>query len=362
MAAKKNIPVRVPQILAWALIALVLILFMRAVQPILLPFVVGMLMAYLFDPLADRLVRKNISRGVAAAVITLGFVALLVALVVWLGPLLYHQLAELVRQLPSLLAAVEQYVRAHAETLLQQIDFLTNGHAKAAVTASPSEIVAKAVSLGNSVIGEAVGSSMAFVNLLSLLLITPIVSFYLLRDWDHMLAKIDGLLPRQHASVIRAQAVEVSRVLSGYLRGQLYVVLILALFYAVALSIVGLNYALLIGVLAGFMVLIPYVGTWVSALVALVVAYSQFGIDSHFWAVVAIFILGNTAESQVIVPKIIGDRVGLHPLWLLFGMLSGAVLLGFTGVLLAVPLTAVISVGVKFAVSLYLDSSLYKDT
>jgi predicted PurR-regulated permease PerM len=358
---KKTFSIEVPHLLAWAIIALLLVWFLGAIQPILLPFVVGILMAYLFDPMADRLVKRGMSRGVAAAAITLGFIAILVALVVWLGPLLYHQLADLVRQLPSLLAAVEAYVRQHAAPLLEELDVLTNGHAKAAVASSPSEVIAKAVAIGNEVIGSAVGSSMAFINVLSLLLITPIVSFYLLRDWDVMIASLDDLLPRGHAAVIRAQAREVSRVLSGYLRGQLYVVLILAMLYAVTLSIVGLNYAILIGVLAGIMVLIPYVGTWVSALVAAVVAYSQFGVEAHFWAVIVVFVIGNTLESQVIVPKIIGDRVGLHPLWLLFGMLAGAVLLGFVGVLLAVPLTAVISVGVRFAVSLYRESSLYHD-
>ena len=359
--AKKTSSMHLPPMVVWLGIAVLLVLFLRAVEPILLPFVVGTLMAYLFDPLADRLQRRGMARGMASAAITVGFVVVLVTLVVWLGPLLYHQLAELVRQLPALLAALETYVAQRLAPALAAINEFTNGHAAAAVP-TPSAFITRAVNLGNEVIGGALSSSMAFINVLSLLLITPIVSFYLLRDWDVMLARLDALMPRAHAHTIRTQAQEVSRVLSGYLRGQLYVVLILAAFYSVLLSVVGLHYALILGVMAGFMVLIPYLGTWISALVALTVAYSQFGISSDFWWVVGIFVLGNTLESQIIVPKVIGNRVGLHPLWLLFGMLAGAVLLGFTGVLLAVPLTAVISVGVRFAVSLYLDSSLYKDT
>ncbi len=351
----------VPNLLAWAAIIVLFVWFLRAVEPILLPFIIGTLVAYLFDPLADRLEKRRVSRGYASAVITLAFFSILIALVVWIGPLLYHQLASLITQLPDFLKEVEMLFEEKAAPLFSSIDRLTNGHTPESIPATPSDFMARAVALGNEVVGKLVSSSFALLNVASLLLITPIVSFYLLRDWDCVVKRVDTLLPRAHAATIRAQANEVSRVLAGYLRGQLYVMFILTVLYAIAFAVIGLKYALLLGVLAGMLVIIPYIGTWISAGLGLMVAYSQFGITPDFWIVAAVFAVGQVLESQILTPKIIGDRVGVHPLWLLFGMLAGAVLIGFAGVLLAVPITAVISVGVRFLISIYLESPLYQE-
>lgn len=344
----------------WLVILYVLYLFIDAVTPILLPFVIGALMAYLFDPVADRLERRGVGRGTASVLITAAFFSLLLALLAWMGPMLYHQLGELINKIPTLIRQVEIMLRQEGEPLFRSIRTLTNGRVNG-VPNDAGDVIEQALAVAGGVVMTVLASGGAVLNVVSLLLITPIVAFYLLRDWDKLVAKVDVLLPRAYADNIRQQAKEVNRALAGYLRGQTYVILILAAFYVVALTLLGVKYSLLLGVLAGFFVIVPYIGTLISTLLGMMVAYGQYDLDPLFWGVAGVYALGQVLESQILVPKIIGENVGLHPLWLLFGMLAGGVLLGFVGVLLAVPITAVISVLVKFAIGLYLDSSLYTE-
>ncbi|MEJ0009177.1 MAG: AI-2E family transporter [Alphaproteobacteria bacterium] len=365
MVARRKASPQFVHLIMWAGLVVLFFLFLRAIRPILLPFVIGMLMAYLFDPIADRLERRGFSRGLAAALITLGFFSILVAIVVWVGPMLYAQLAELIGKLPAFLQDVEGVVREQTTPFFHAVDRLTGGNTPEDLPKSPSEMMQRAINMGGDLASRVVESSFAVINVVSLLLITPIVSFYCLRDWDRMVAKLDTLLPRAYAPTIRTQAKLVSTTLAAYLRGQLYVMGLLAIYYVIALTALGLHYSLLLGVLAGTLVIIPYLGTWTATTLTLSVAYGQFGLGSGSircsgWCS-AVFGIGQLLEVQILTPRVIGERIGLHPLWLLFGMLAGAVLIGFVGVLLAEPITAIIAVGVRFLVGLYLDSSLYKD-
>lgn len=350
---------QVLHLVLWAVLLVLIGWFLHAVSVILLPFMLGSIMAYLFDPLADRM-EKSMKRAYATAIITLGFFSILVALLSWLGPMLYDQLSQLIAKVPYLMREMEILVRERGQPALDTINKLAHGAGDTLPT-NAGDIIERGFALGGQMLLSVLASSGALLNVLSLLLITPIVSFYLLRDWDHGVARMNKLLPLAYAPTIRALARDINRTLAGYLRGQLYVILILMVFYVALLSVVGLKYSLVIGVLAGVLVIVPYIGTLVSTALGLIVAYSQFSLDTMFWVVAVTFAVGQLLESQILTPKIIGDRVGLHPLWLLFGMLAGGVLLGFVGVLLAVPITAVISVLVKFVIGLYLDSSLYTD-
>ncbi|PZP84691.1 MAG: AI-2E family transporter [Azospirillum brasilense] len=348
-------------LLLWGTVLFLFGYFLYAVSAILLPFVVGAIMAYLFDPLADRM-EKHIGRGNATAVITLGFFSLLVALLAWLGPLLYHQLSELIAKVPDLMRAVESLVREKGAPAFEAIGQITNkANGEGGAPSNAGDIIERAFALGGEMLLSVLASGGALLNVLSLLCITPIVSFYLLRDWDKGIAKTNALLPLAYAPTIRALARDINRTLAGYLRGQFYVMLILAVYYVLFLTLIGLKFSLVIGVIAGLLVIVPYIGTWISTLIALAVAYSQYDISTPFWFVVGVFGIGQVLESQILTPHIIGNKVDLHPLWMLFGMLAGGVLLGFVGVLLAVPITAIISVLVKFVIGLYLDSSLYTD-
>jgi predicted PurR-regulated permease PerM len=200
----------------------------------------------------------------------------------------------------------------------------------------------------------------ALLNIISMLLITPIVAFYLLKDWDHILQVCDDLLPRKNADTIRTQMHLVDLTISGFLRGQLLVCLCLALYYSVTLTVVGLPFGLLVGVATGALAIIPYVGWISSCALALLLAYMHGG-EGHalLFSVAAVYLCAQAIESYFLTPKLVGERVGLHPLWLIFGMLAGGTLLGFVGVLLAVPATAVIGVLIRFAIGRYRESELY---
>ncbi len=343
----------------WLALFTLLLMFLDAVKPILLPFVLGALIAYLVNPAANKLERKGWHRGVAAAVITTGLFAMLVGLVVWLGPLLYHQVAELFARVPALIRELEVNLRDDTAPIFRAVNEL-NGKASD-TPGTLGELIQRGLASMGAVASGLLASAANVLNILALLLITPIVCFYFIRDWTGVVDKLNHLLPRAYAPTIRGQMHRINNTLAAYLRGQLTVMMLLAVFYAVIFSILQLKFAILLGLLAGVLVIIPYVGTWISIALGMMVAYGQFGIDTSFWILLSVYGVGQILESQVLTPKIVGDKVGVHPLWMLFGMLAGGVLLGVVGVLLAVPLTAVISVLVKFIIERYLESSLYHE-
>ncbi len=344
----------------WAVILTTLMLFLRAVEPILLPFVLGMLVAYLMDPLVGVLQRLRMGRSTAAALVTFGLFAILGALVIWLSPIIYTQISTLLAEAPEQLHALESGIRDQAAPLLKSLNGLTGGTEPNAIPSDMGQIVQQALDGTGQVTARIFSSGAALINLAALLLITPIVCFYLVRDWPSVVRKADGLLPLAYAPVIREQLHIINRTLAAYVRGQLVVMLLMSVFYVLGLTIAGLNFSLALGLLAGTIIIVPYVGSILSVCLGLLVAHSQFGVTGDFWMVIGVYGVGQIVESQILTPKIIGDRVGLHPLWMLFGMLAGAALLGFAGVLIAVPMTAVIGVLVKFVVNRYLESDLYK--
>ncbi len=364
MNAPQNLPhswqARWFHFVLWLAIFMVFVVFLRAVQPILLPFVLGMLVAYLMDPLALRLQRMGLSRNSATAMIMLGLFALIVALVAWLAPLIYQQFANLATRTPAMLQEVATNLRTGAAPLLAKLNAIS-GNGTDAIPTDTTVLVQRGSAALSGLAKGLFSSGAALVNVVALLLIAPIVCFYLIRDWPPMVKKIDSMLPLAYAPTIRQQLALINRTLAAYLRGQLTVMFILSVYYVIAFAILGLNFGLVLGILAGCIVIIPYIGSLISVGLGLTVAYGQYEITTSFWIVITIFAVGQIIESQILTPKIIGDRVGLHPLWMLFGMLAGAVLLGFVGVLLAVPLTAVIGVLVKFAVGRYLESGLYRN-
>ncbi|MFO0109717.1 MAG: AI-2E family transporter [Alphaproteobacteria bacterium] len=345
---------RMMQWLFWLTLVTLVVFFLQMVRPILLPFVVGMGVAYLFDPVADRLERLGLSRALAATFITLTFFIVLALILIWVGPLVYRQLSALLESLPNILASLRDLIEHQLAQLLHRLEVLNGGDA-----IPPEQLTAKAVTAASALLNRLMVSGAALLNLLSLLFITPIVCFYLLRDWDKIVEALDRLLPRAHAPVIREQFRIIDDTLAGYLRGQVTVMAILAIYYAGLLGFIGVNFSLVIALITALSIIIPYVGTLVSFSLALGVTYFGFGLEWQFWSVAGVYVLGQIMEQQFLTPTIVGKNVGLHPLWMLFGMLAGAVTMGFVGVLLAVPITAVIGVLVRFFVGRYLASPLY---
>ncbi len=344
----------------WVVIITLFIFFLRAVEPILLPFVLGMFVAYLMDPLVAWLQRRRLSRTLATAIITLSLFSLIALLCIWLVPILYTQMMNLFVKAPAMMHEIESSVRTWATPLVHKINALSGAHNEP-IAPDATDFVQSGTNRVAGFAQRVLTSGAGLINLAGLLLITPIVCFYLIRDWPAVVRKADSMLPLAYAPTIREQLFLINRTLSAYVRGQITVIAIMSVFYVLSFVALGLNFGLVLGLLAGVIIIIPYIGSAISISLGLIVAHGQFDGEGMFWMIVGVYGLGQILESQILTPKIIGDRVGLHPLWMLFGMLAGAVLLGFVGVLLAVPLTAVIGVLAKFAVSRYLQSGLYLD-
>jgi predicted PurR-regulated permease PerM len=342
------------QLRFWLIGLVVALVAVYVLRSILLPFVAGMAIAYFLDPACDRL-EKWMSRTWATALVTLIFALLIVLASVLIVPLLVDQLTQFIAGLPDL------FNRAHAKLLPYyaslQLRFGLPDLTELADMAR-ARMGSGLTWFGQTLLNVAQGS-VAIANLLSLVFITPVVTFYLLRDWDRIVAKIDALLPRQHAVTIRGQGREIDRTLAGFARGQATVCLVLAAYYATGLMIVGLPFGMVVGIAAGLLTFIPYLGAMSGAVIGMAIALVNFDGWGGPAAVAAIFGIGQVLEGNVLTPKLVGDRVGLHPVWIIFALLAGGTLFGFLGLLLAVPVAAGIGVLVRFALSRYLASPVY---
>jgi predicted PurR-regulated permease PerM len=330
-------------------------LLLNLLSSVLLPFVAGMAVAYFLDPLADKLEEKGFSRTLATSVILLGFFLVAIGGVLLLIPVLQGQIVELAHLVPKILEAAHAYIRPQLEQLRDQIPPEALDRAREAL----GDFTGKGIKWVSQIIANIWSGGLAFFNLLSLVLITPIVAFYLLRDWDLITAKLDSLLPRPAAPAIRQQFMAIDSTIAGFVRGQASVCLVLSVIYGIGLTTTGLKSGLLVGLAAGLISFIPYLGAATGLSIGVGIALFQYSEIAPIATVAGIFIFGQTLESYVLTPRLVGDRVGLHPVWIMFALLAGGAVFGFTGVLLAVPTAAVIGVLVRFSISRYLASPLY---
>lgn len=341
--------------LFWIAIAILFFVFLFLIRSILLPFVLGIFTAYFLDPAADRLEKTGLSRGMSTVIITAVFFVTIIMLSLLIIPAAASQLSALIIALPGYITKFEAAIEPALAQWLGGLPAASMDSIKEAV----SNFSAVMLKVAGEFIAGLFQSGMAFVNLLSLILITPVVAFYLLDDWDHIVARVDTLLPRSHADTIRTQIDIINQTLAGFLRGQLNVCLILSTYYAVLLTALGLHFSIVIGIATGLLVIVPYAGWALGAITGISVALFQFDSHGHIGAVIGVFLAGQVLESYFLTPKLVGQKVGLHPVWIIFGMLCGAALFGFVGVLLAVPVTAVTGVLLRFAIQKYLQSSYY---
>jgi predicted PurR-regulated permease PerM len=340
----------------WVGIAIVGAILVYEMRAALTPFVAGMAVAYLLDPLADRLEGIGCPRTAAVLIILGSFLAALVIAAALLFPVLQVQIVELAARLPVYI----QKVRDAAQPILERLQASLSEDEVARLRSAAGNVAGEAVGWLGQILGGLWSGGLALFNALSLIVIMPVVAFYLLRDWDRIVARVDSLLPLGAAETIRAQVREIDDRLSGFVRGQASVCLALGTWYGVGLTLVGLDFGLLIGVGAGLISFVPYLGTAVGLVVGLGLAIAQFDTWLPIGLVAAVFATGQILEGYVLTPRLVGERVGLHPVWVLFALMAGGALLGFTGVLLAVPAAAVIGVLVRFAISRYLQSPLYR--
>ncbi|MBV8167219.1 MAG: AI-2E family transporter, partial [Alphaproteobacteria bacterium] len=302
--------------LFWVLLIAAVVFVLWRLSDILLPFIMGMAIAYLLDPLVDWFERRRIPRPYGTTLVILLFTALLVALLFLVVPLFEKQVVDLAKRLPALFTDATTRLDALSRRLQ-----LEAGVAEDQVQSIQQTVTERGtVALGwlASNVGSLVTSGLAVVNLISLLVITPVVSFYMLRDWDRLIGRIDSWLPRASAETIRAQMREVDRTLAGFARGQALVCVILAVLYAVGLTIAGLQSGVVVGVIIGAITFIPYVGTIGGAILSLGLAALQFSDWVPIAKVAGVFVIGHLIEGNALQPLLVGDRVGLHPVWVIF--------------------------------------------
>ncbi|OYY02486.1 MAG: AI-2E family transporter [Acidocella sp. 35-58-6] len=335
---------------------LILWLFFRLFSSVLTPFVVAAGVAYFLDPAVSRLARHRVPRSIGAAIL-LGAVLLgVVIFVLLLYPIISAQATILVTNLPMYLKTAQADFGHIVYTLQAR---LGPGAISQKLRDLASNQAGTIISFAETAASNIVGSGFAVVNILTLLIITPIVAFYFLRDWPAIIRHVDTWLPRPYEAVIRAQALEVNRILAAWIRGQAICCLILAAIYAAGLTIVGLDLGLIVGLTAGLLSFIPYVGTIIGAGSAVLLVLSQEPGWHGVLAVLAVFALGQALNDYVIQPRFLGDRVGLPAVWVIFSLFAGAAAFGFLGIMLAVPVTATIGVLARFWLKRYLLSPLY---
>lgn len=345
------------QVLFWFAALLIAVVIVGALREILLPFIIGIMIAYALNPIVDRCMAIGLSRTLSSAIILALLLTLLAVLVINLAPIVFNQAHKLAIALPDQL----QQLRILIENIAR--DYL--GPRFPAFSAALDQSV-KSMTDNWAGIASAAAKSIwdhlrSLFNFVSLLLVTPLVAFYVLVDWHPMLNKIDGWLPRDHASTIRKLGHEINSAVSAFIRGQGVVCMILAVFYALALSAVGLEYGLLVGLATGVLSFVPFVGWALGLITALALAAVQFWPNITAIGLVAlVFAIGQALDAAVLSPGIVGSRIGLHPVWLLFALFVFSYLFGFVGVLVAVPVAAASGVLVRFALNAYLESEVYK--
>ena len=345
------------QVLFWSAITILFVLAILVLQEILLPFVAGLVLAYALNPLADALERTGISRlGAAALTVALLVVVFIIVLVI-LVPLLLQQAQQIVASLPADLESIRPQLEAWAKQRLGD----NFGQLHQAVEQGISELSKNWTGIAGSVAHGVWDRGWAIIDFLAVLLITPIVVFYLLVDWPAMISRLGEMLPRDHENTVRAVVTDIDSALSAFIRGQGLVCLTLGTLYTVGLSLIGLEYGLLVGIFTGVMTFVPVVGSVLGLITASILAIVQSWPDlTLLFMVIGIFAAGQALDASFLTPRIVGPKVGLHPVGLIFALFVFSYLFGFVGVLVAVPLAAAIGVLIRFALSLYLKSPIYR--
>lgn len=327
-------------------------------EPILFPFLFATLLAYIGDPAADRLQARGLSRTLAVVVVFLAFTLVCVLLLLWLVPMLGQQINALINRLPTFFDWVQNQGLPHLEALLG-VD------TSAFDLAQLRELIQSHWREGGDILGQvlaqATRSGMAFVGWMINLVLIPVVTFYLLRDWDLMVARIKRLLPRNLEVRVSRWTRECDEVLGAFIKGQLLVMVALGAFYSTGLALIGIDLALLLGVLAGVVNIVPYMGFIVGIAASSVAAFVQYQDLLHLALVALVFGIGQLLEGMVLTPWLVGDRIGLHPVAVIFAIMAGGQLFGFTGVLLALPVAAVIMVLLRHLHQGYKESHFYRD-
>lgn len=340
-------------------IAAVIVFLIWLLGPVLMPFAVGAMLGYLGDPLADRLQRWGLGRNWAASIVFLVLLLAFAGVLLLLIPLISHQVERLIRNLPMYGEWAQHTAWPWLQTHLHLDENALSGDRLLAMLKTH---LSSAGDVASFLLGTVTSSGMHLVLWLTNLVLIPVVAFYLLRDWDRLMAKIDRMLPRSIQPTIAHLARESDAILGAFVRGQLLVMLALGAFYGTGLALVGLSVGPLIGMIAGLLSFVPYLGFIIGFVAAIVAVLVQYGDWLHVLLVCGVFVVGQLLEGYVLVPKLVGGKIGLHPVAVIFAVMAGGYLFGFLGVLLALPAASVIMVLLRYLVERYRLSELYTES
>jgi predicted PurR-regulated permease PerM len=353
MAARirKSLP---PQTWFWFGLFIFTVLVVWALHDMLAPFITGMALAYLLNPLVSRLT-KRMPRALATFVVLIGTALIISAFIMAFSPLIGRQLSDFADNLPDYYQRSYDYLSLKFDGLMGRL----RPEDVKQVRAAAGEQVGSVLTGAKTVLGRIWSGGMALIDIATFCVITPVVAFYFLRDWPKIIKRVDNLLPRKHARTVRTMMREFNMRLGGFVRGQLLVCLSLGVMYATGLTIVGLNFGLAIGLIAGMLSFVPYIGSIFGFATSVTIALIQFDDMRMPFVVIGIFMIGQFIEGNFLAPKLVGERVGLHPVWVIFALLAGGQLFGFTGLLLAVPTAALVGVVTRHAIIWYQHSPAY---
>lgn len=342
------------KIIFWILGIAAFFYFLNSISSILFPFITAVMVAYFLDPLVNKLQKFKLSRPICALIISGFFVAIIAVICLVILPSIYRESVNFINLVPGYFEVFIKETYPSIVNFLQAKGYRINSDFAGYLN---EENLPKILSFFQDILKNIMKSSVSIINIFSLIFIIPILVFYLLKDWHLLVGNINGYLPSKYALKIRKIFGEIDKTLSGYLRGQLNVCLILGGIYAVGLGIVGLNFGILIGFFTGIMAFVPYVGMVIGVIMALIVALFQWGIDfTQLWSLAIVFLIGQIIESNFLTPKLVGKKIGLHPVWVIFAIFVFGILFGFVGVLFSVPLAAICGVIIKFIAHEYKDS------
>ncbi len=345
------------RILFWLAVAAGFTFFLWLFQPILLPFITGIIIAYLLNPLVLKLERFNIKRTLSAIVILVMFIVTVVLLLILVTPRIYQEMLQLAQAAPGYIDVFWQRIEPVLQMLQIEISEATlNENLRDLIKNN----ISSTLNLSTSLLGEIVNSGRALLDLLIFFLITPLVSFFLMKDWPSLSSWVEEMLPRNEKKDVMQLLGKIDRKIAGFIRGQMIVAFVLGILYALLLIIIGLQYGFLIGLVSGILSIIPLFGSIVGLLLGVCTALLQGGSLVFVLLVAGIFMLGQFLEGNFITPKIMSGSVGLHPLWILFALMAGNSLLGVLGMLLAIPVAASVGVLAEYFISQYKSSKYYE--
>lgn len=341
----------------WSIILAVACSFIYLVSDTLVPFLVAFIFAYLLQPAIDTNCRKlKLPRGIATLGVFIMFLSGFVAIIVLIVPIIYQQIAVFVSKIPQYKSNFQSGIAAWSEQLNEVNPELSNK-----VTESAQNFLDSAFSIFASFANHIWQYTLATINFFTIVALVPIILYYFLRDWPQIVSSIESILPMRGKSKVREIFTSINELLSAYIRGQLNICLLLAFYYILGLNLIGLDLALLLGILSGFLIIIPFIGAMISVLMVTISCYFTYGAGVELLYVIILYVVGHSVEGYILAPKIIGDRIGLHPVWIIFSVFAAGSVFGFIGIVFAIPIAGIVKVLLSHVIDYYKSSKMYKN-